>query len=55
MLTLTKDYRIIGRDLNFVLEHKQIIKEHVMTNIFSFIIINMFSIPTEYTSWFIFL
>jgi len=32
MLTLTKDYRIIGRDLNFVLEHKQTIKEHVMTN-----------------------
>lgn len=32
MLTLTKDYRIIGRDLNFVLENKQTIKEHIMTN-----------------------
>lgn len=32
MLVLTKDYRLIGRDLNFVLENNQIIKEHFMTN-----------------------
>lgn len=32
MLTLTKDYRLIGRDLNFVLENNQTIKEHFMTN-----------------------
>lgn len=32
MLVLTKDYRLTGRDLNFVLENNQIIKEHFMTN-----------------------
>lgn len=32
MLLLTKDYRLVGRDLNFVLENNQPIKEHFMTN-----------------------